>query len=157
MEKDQAATSSSMSAARKPSSELTDVVADWLTVYGKVWREEITEELVLAYNLALSGLLANLVHQACLECLKREKFRPVPAVIREQVAKLRESNELPRLPEEAEEPTDAERTEGRKRLREIMAKIEGVAVPNEIDFEQRRAELEKQKAEVLKKYGSKSS
>lgn len=75
--------SSDTNEARKPSKTSSDIVADWLTVYAKVYREEVQEELVLAYLESLKELRPGLLHQAFLRAMKRSKFRPTPAEVHE--------------------------------------------------------------------------
>ena len=74
---------SAMSAASKPSRTYSVIVADWLIVYGKAYREEISEELVLLYCETLKDLRPEVLHKAFLEAAKKSKFRPTPAEVRE--------------------------------------------------------------------------
>jgi hypothetical protein len=69
--------------ASKPLKTFSGIVADWLNVYAAAYREEVTEELTLAYLEALKDIRPILLHQAFLHALKRCKFRPTPAEVRE--------------------------------------------------------------------------
>ncbi len=62
-----------------------DVVADWLTVYGKVYREEISEELVLVYCETLRNVEPEVLHEAFLRALRKNTFRPTPAAVLDAV------------------------------------------------------------------------
>jgi|SRR6267142_475051 len=66
----------------KPSKELSDVVADWLMLYGQTYREEITQEMALLYQKALSDIRPAILHKAFLRAAKNCKFRPTPAEVR---------------------------------------------------------------------------
>jgi|SRR5712664_986259 len=79
----QVESSSDMNEASKPLKTFSDIVADWLSVYATVYREEVTEELTLAYSEALKDIRPILLHRAFLHALKRCKFRPTPAEVRE--------------------------------------------------------------------------
>lgn len=78
-----AVSSNDTNVVRPPSKTFSDIVADWLIVYAKVYREEVTEELTLAYSETLKDLRLELLHQAFLRAMKLSKFRPTPAEVRE--------------------------------------------------------------------------
>jgi hypothetical protein len=83
-EKQSAAESSNVTnGTNKPSRTSSDVIAVWLKRYATVYREELNEELILAYVESLKELPPELLHQAFLRAMKRSKFRPTPAEVRE--------------------------------------------------------------------------
>ena len=70
------------SEASKPSKQSSDIVADWLIIFAKVYREVITPELVLAYTATLSDLRRpDVLHAAFIRAVKICKFRPTPAEV----------------------------------------------------------------------------
>jgi len=73
---------SEQSVVSKPSRTLSDTVADWLTLYAQTYREEITEELALLYQKALSDIRPEILHKAFLRAARTCKFRPTPAEVR---------------------------------------------------------------------------
>lgn len=79
----QVESSSDTSEDSRPSKTFSDIVADWLSVYATVYREEVTEELTLAYSEALRDIRPMFLHRAFLHAMKRLKFRPTPAEVRE--------------------------------------------------------------------------
>lgn len=79
----QAENSKELSVVSKPSKTLSDIVADWLTLYAQTFREEITEEMALLYREALSDIRPEILHKAFLRAAKSCKFRPTPNEVRE--------------------------------------------------------------------------
>ena len=71
--------------ARRQSDESLEVLADWLSLFAQVYREEITEELALLYRITLVEVPAKTLHKAFLRVAKRSKFRPTPAEVMEAV------------------------------------------------------------------------
>ena len=80
---DSAASSNGRKTASRRLSELSAIVADWLTLYAQVYREEVTEEMALLYQKALDDLRPEILHKAFLRAAKHSKFRPTPAEVRE--------------------------------------------------------------------------
>ena len=71
-------------AASTPLPKPSEVVADWLTIYGQMYREEIQPELALAYLEMLKHIPAMRLHQAFRAAASKSKFRPTAAEVREQ-------------------------------------------------------------------------
>lgn len=82
----------------KPSKAPLAVIADWLIIFGEVYREEVTEILAVAYRIALEDLRPKLLHKAFLRAMKQSRFRPTPAEVREAAAVERQ-NEPPSRPQ----------------------------------------------------------
>jgi hypothetical protein len=95
----------------KPSKTLSDTVADWLTLYGQTYREEITEELALLYQEALKDICPEILHRAFLKAAKTCKFRPTPAEVRNSADSLMSSMQRGNRPKYLDEPmlSEAER------------------------------------------------
>jgi len=70
-----------MNAESKPRETSSEVVANWLNIFEQVYREERSEELVLAYQIALEEVRPDILHKAFLRAMKKSKFRPTPAEI----------------------------------------------------------------------------
>lgn len=61
----------------------SDIVADWLTLFVDMYREETTAGLALVYRETLEHLKPEILHKAFLRATKTSKFRPTPAEILE--------------------------------------------------------------------------
>lgn len=116
-----AESSNDTSAPSKQSKTSPEVVADWLSVYAMVYREEYQEELILAYLEALKELKPGLLHQAFLHAMKRSRFRPTPAEVRESFAIIAEPQQGNR-PKYLDEPKMS-REEREKVLAEFPLKL----------------------------------
>jgi hypothetical protein len=104
MAHDRQLSTSDMREVSKPSRTSSATVADWLSVFGKVYREELSEELVLAYQLALSDLRdAETLHAAFMASMKKSKFRPTPAEILDSYA-ITKQNKTGNRPKYLDEP-----------------------------------------------------
>jgi len=79
---DQAESNNALSAVKTPLKELSDIVADWLTLFSQTYREEVTPELAILYREVLKDIRPAVLHQAFLNATKRGIFRPTPAEIR---------------------------------------------------------------------------
>lgn len=95
----------------KPLKTFSDIVADWLSVYATVYREEVTEELTLAYCEALKDIRPIFLHRAFLHAMKRLKFRPTPAEVRESFELIATESAGNRPKYLDEPPTSAEERE----------------------------------------------
>ena len=60
-----------------------ECLAKWMTVFTHVYRQPMTEATVWAYRETLKDLTAAEVDRGCMESMKRTKFTPTPAEIRE--------------------------------------------------------------------------
>lgn len=65
------------------SKKSSDIVADWLMLFGDMYREETTEGLAVVYRETLEHLKPEILHKAFLRATKTSKFRPTPAEILE--------------------------------------------------------------------------
>ena len=110
----------------------SSTLGKWLVIFSQVYRQEITEPAVWAFREALADLSDSEVELACREVIKRVKFFPTPADVRECLATAR-SNIQPvkRLllpePEQTEEERAAcaeARTNFRNELKRIAEKAE---------------------------------
>jgi hypothetical protein len=96
-------------------------------VFSQVYRQETTEAGVWAFREALADLSAAELDLACREAIKRLKFFPTPAEIRECLTTARENlRPIPQSvlpPWEEETPEDvAAREEALEKLRELASK-----------------------------------
>jgi len=102
----------------------SSALTKWLLVFSQLYRQEATEAAVWAYRESLDDLSAEEIELACREAIRRLKFFPTPAEIRECLT-LARANSKPlqqaRLPEAEEETPDdrVAREEALARLREI--------------------------------------
>src|SRR5262249_11324148 len=113
------------SEASRQSKTCSDIVADWLSVYAQVYREIVSEELILAYQMALEDLKRlDVLHRAFLLAMKRSKFRPTPEEIIS--AYEAECDKLPKpkaLPPPREDPmTEAEELEYEQAMNKLREK-----------------------------------
>ena len=88
----QVESSNDTSEPSRPLKTFSDIVADWLSVYATVYREEVTEELTLAYSETLKDIKPAFLHRAFLHAMKRSKFRPTPAEVRESFEIVAQNN-----------------------------------------------------------------
>lgn len=65
------------------SKKSSDIVADWLMLFGDMYREETTAGLAVIYRETLEHLKPEILHKAFLRATKTSKFRPTPAEILE--------------------------------------------------------------------------
>jgi hypothetical protein len=70
-----------LSAIAKPSVTSSDVIADWLALFGSHWGP-ITEELVAFYQTVLGEIPPLELHEAFLKVSREaDKFRPSPGAV----------------------------------------------------------------------------
>jgi hypothetical protein len=135
-------------------SSTSSALAKWLMVFSQLYRQEATEAAVWAYREALADLTPGEIDRGCREAIRRLKFFPNPAEIRECLTIARANakpKQLPALPEAQEE--SAEDREARElalaTLREIAGRndLERIAAnPSEQEL-QRRARAQKRRVE----------
>jgi len=69
-----------------PAEQSHQVTLDWLNVYAQVYRETLTQELILAYQTALADVNPKVLGKAFLRQMKLSTFRPTPAEVLQAVA-----------------------------------------------------------------------
>jgi hypothetical protein len=134
-------------------------------VFSQLYRQEATEAAVWAYREALGDLTSEEIESGCREAIRRLKFFPNPAEIRECLAIAR-ANATPKqvrpaLPEAEEETAEdrAARELALAKLREIAGRndLERVAkCPSAQELEWRRSALKRQADEWANKNGRRS-
>ena len=117
--------SSEQSEASKQSKTLSDIVADWLTLYAQAYREEITEEMALLYREALKEIDPQILHRAFLRAAKKHRFRPTPAEILDaaEIEKLlapKPKMAYPEISQEEREAAMEDTKEARDKLRKQL-------------------------------------
>ena len=95
---------SERSAAREQLKRLSGTVADWLMLYAQTYREEITPEMALLYQEALSDIKPEVLHQAFLVATRICKFRPMPAEVRDAAQAIMARNRVGNRPTYLDEP-----------------------------------------------------
>lgn len=110
-----------------PDCQTEVVIRQWLVVFGGLFQRELTELLIGTYCEALSDLTPTEIALGCKGAIKRLKFFPTPAEIREclGIARANSKPELrPRLPVwEPETPEDlVAREEALDKIRELAGK-----------------------------------
>lgn len=143
--------------AKPPSKTCSDIVADWLIVYAKVYQEILSEELVEGFKLSLAECLdLQSLHRAFLRAMQRSKFRPKPAEILDEYNLILTNAPRPKeLPEPTEEPmTEREAAEYNAAMNRIRQQLTLPAktVQHDVDFDARRRELLNQRDQVLARF-----
>jgi hypothetical protein len=137
---------------QQPSSA-SSALGRWLIIFSQLYRQEATEAAVWAYGEALGDLTSGEIDRGCREAIRRLKFFPNPAEIRECLeiarANAKPKQALRALPEVEEET--AEDREARElafaKIREIVGRndLKRVAeIPSDEELERRRRELKRQ-------------
>jgi hypothetical protein len=144
------AKNSAASTASELANSSSLVTLDWLNVYAQVYRESLTPEFVVAYQTALSDLRPEFLHKAFLRAMRSSTFRPTPAEVRQSYAIEVENAPKPKQLE-LPELSEAERAEVEKSFAALRKKIAQLTPPK-VDEKKRRAELLKQRDEILAKY-----
>lgn len=143
------------SALSKISKESSDIVADWLTIYAEMYRQELSQILILAYHEGLADLRRpDLLHKAFARAMKSSKFIPNVAEIRD--AYWIECESEPSKTAEIWQPLTKEETHA---MREIMDELRRrlsqdrqtqLKPLSEEEFQARKDFLERQKKQILK-------
>jgi hypothetical protein len=155
---DQARNKSEGKTVSEPSVTLTQVIRTHLSVFAQVYREELTEELIYAFEVTLQDLRPDLLVLAFRKAMKEKTFRPTPAEVRDcyQVVAQEWQENQPKPPQLEEPPlTPEEREIIAKSLADLGTKLQINRAKSEMTPEQveaRRAELQKQKQAILKTY-----
>lgn len=92
----------------KPTSKQSaslDVLADWWSVYGQIYRDDPTDLLLTAFRETLCHLAPGVLHQACLQAQRESPaFRPTPGRIYEIAETILERNQQGNRPRYLDEP-----------------------------------------------------
>ena len=138
--------------ASERASACRQVTLDWLNVYAQIYRETLTEELILAYQVALEDLNAELLHKAFRRAMKLSTFRPTPAEVLNAY-----QVEIERAPKpkqlDAPPMSEGERADIQAAFDNLREKL---SLPRSTPIKDRMEQLDKQKAEIMKKYPAKA-
>ncbi len=75
---------SALTATKQSAEKFLDVLADWWSIFGQIYRDDPTAELAVAFREVLAPLKPEILHQACLiACRECPEFRPKPGQIYE--------------------------------------------------------------------------
>jgi hypothetical protein len=165
-----ARSSNESSEHRETSKGYSGIVADWLTIFAEIYREEITEGTAMLYREALKDIKPEILHKAFLRVTKTYKFRPMPADVLE-AANIEMENAAPRrtnfptITQEERNAALADTAESRERLRKSLhekavapsALAEILARDYEIFTPEQWAETEKAYREYLTTEGNKDA
>lgn len=98
-----------------PSSEFSDCLGKWMLVFNRVYRQPMTDVTIWAYRETLADLTPEELERGCREAMKRTKFTPTPAEIREYG--VLPAPEIPALKAPVDPPLTAEEA------RDFLAKL----------------------------------
>ena len=110
---------------KRTSKGCSAIVADWLTIFAEMYREEITEGTALLYRETLKDVIPAILHKAFLRVTKTCKYRPTPAEVLEAANIELElltppRTEFPQISQEEREAALAETAEAREKLRKSL-------------------------------------
>jgi hypothetical protein len=111
----------------KQSKTHSDIVADWLIVFGDMYRADVTEAMGLLYREALKEIKPEILHKAFVRVTKTSKFLPTPAEVLEAANIELELLQPPKtnyeqIPLEEREAALEETKEYREALRKFLHK-----------------------------------
>ena len=134
-------------------------------VFSQLYRQEATEAAVWAYREALGDLTSGEIDRGCREAIRRLKFFPNPAEIRECLAIAR-ANAKPKQASLALSEADEETPEDRAAREVALAKLREIAGrddfervtkdPSPHELERRRRVLKRQADDWASKNGRRS-
>jgi hypothetical protein len=140
-----------------PAAQSHQVTLDWLNVYAQVYRETLTPELIIAYQMALAGVKPAILHKAFQRQMKLSTFRPTPAEVLQAAAIEFENVPKPKQLEADAGPMSAEeRAQVGSFFDDLRNKL---SLPAYKPFNEtsRREELKRQSRDIMSKYAATKS
>lgn len=136
--------------ASTPAAQSNQVTLDWLNVYAQVYRETLTPELIIAYQMALASVNPKILHRAFQRQMKLSTFRPTPAEVLQAAAIEFES--APKQKQlEAPPMSDEERQEVASFFDDLRKKL-SMPARSSVNENARREELRRQSQIVMEKF-----